>query len=174
MPRSLADGHVKIAVMSTIPADPRKPTLTELEAGIDGCRRIAKSGFKLGPTDSEKVEDADLCSTSKSEVLAQGNAEFAMSIFRYFDEQGKAETGTGGQIADQLFQALKTKGTTVWLAKRFTSKLATEAWAVGDEVEVFEVVVDNLRDAEYSGFIKKDVPGSVTDFWLNGEVATGA
>ena len=33
--KSLADGRTKLAILSTAPADPSAPTVTELTAGID-------------------------------------------------------------------------------------------------------------------------------------------
>jgi hypothetical protein len=175
MPRSLADGHIKLSIMSTKPADPLAPTTTELAAGIDAAQRILSSDFKLGPVASDTVDEKDLSQEGNVKVLTTSNYEANLTPFRYFDTAtGVAEVGTGGEIGDNVFQALKAKGSRVWVAKRFTSKKSTEAWAATDEVEVYELVTDNASDAEATGYIKKNVPVSVENAWLNGTVAAGA
>ncbi|HEY1175509.1 MAG TPA: hypothetical protein VGF17_05080 [Phytomonospora sp.] len=174
MPRSLADGHVKLSIMSTKPADPKNPTLAELNAGIDAAQRILNSDFKLGPVASDTVDEKAIGQEGNVKVLTTSNFEANMTPFRYFNTStGVAETGTGGEIGDGVFQALKVKGSRVWVAKRFTSKKSTEPWAATDEVETYEVVTDNAADAEASGYIKKNVPMTVEDAWLNGTVAAG-
>ena len=174
MPKSLADGRVKLSIMSVKPADPLAPTVTELAAGIDAAMRILSSDFALGPTASDTVDEKPIGQEGNVKVLTTSNYEGNLTPFRYFDGTGKAETGTGGEVGDAVFQALKVKGSRVWIAKRFTSKKSTDAWAANDEVEVYEVVSDNSSDGEASGYIKKRCPISVEDAWLNGTVAAGA
>jgi len=171
---SLADGRIKLSIMSVKPANPLSPTVTELEAGIDAAMRILSSDFKLGPTASDTVDEKPVGAEGNVKVLTTSNYEGNLTPFRYFDGTGKAETGTGGEIGDNVFQALKVKGSRVWIAKRFTSKKSTDAWASGDEVEVYEVVTDNAVAAEATGYIKFNTPVTVEDAWLNGTVATGA
>jgi hypothetical protein len=174
MPKSLADGRIKLSIMSVKPADPLAPTVTELTAGIDAAQRILSSDFALGPTASDTVDEKAIGQEGNVKALTTSNFEGNLTPFRYFDATGKAETGVAGEIGDAVFQALKVKGSRVWVAKRFTSKKSTDAWAADDEVEVYEVVTDNARDAEATGYIKKVVPLSVEDAWLNGAVAAGA
>ncbi|NUP03539.1 MAG: hypothetical protein HOW59_37015 [Nonomuraea sp.] len=171
---SLADGRIKLSIMSTKPVDPLNPTLAELNAGIDAAMRILSSDFKLGPVASDTVDEKPVGAEGNVKVLTTSNYEGNMTPFRYFDATGKAETGTGGEIGDAVFQAMKVKGSRLWVAKRFTSKKSAAAWAADDEVEVYEVVTDNAADAEATGYIKKNVPISVEDAWLNGTVAAGA
>lgn len=173
MPRSLADGHVKLSIMSTKPANPLACTLTELNAGIDAAQRVLSSDFKLGPVASDTVDEKAIGQEGNVKVLTTSNYEANLTPFRYFDGTGKAETGTGGEIGDAVFQALKVKGSRVWVAKRFTSKLSTAPWAATDETEVYELVTDNAADAEATGYIKKNVPVSVENAWLNGAAVAG-
>ena len=171
MPLSLADGRIKLSIMSTKPADPYAPTVAELTSGIDAAMRVLSSDFKLGPVASDTVDEKPVGAEGNKKVLTTSNFEANLTPFRYFDATGKAETGAGGEIGDAVFQALKVKGSRVWVAKRFTSKKSTDAWAASDEVEVYELVTDNAADAEATGYIKKHVPVSVEDAWLNGVVA---
>lgn len=171
---SLADGRIKLSIMSVKPADPYAPTITELTAGIDAAMRILSSDFRLGPVASDTVNEKPVGAEGNVSVLTTSNFEANLTPFRYFDATGAAEVGSGGEVGDAVFQAMKTKGSRLWIAKRFTSKKSTAAWAAGDEVEVYEIVTDNAADAEATGYIKKLVPVSVQDAWLNGEVAAAA
>lgn len=168
MPRSLADGKIKLSIMSVKPASMDGATLTELNAGIDAACSILASNFKLGPTGSDKQAEKSLCTAGNANSLGASNAEGEITIFRYFGTNGQAEVSGAGTIGDAAFQAVKTKGTTVWIAKRFTSKASTDPWAAGDEVQVYECLTDNPVDGEATGYIKKTIPLEVQDFILDG------
>lgn len=176
MPKSLADGRIKISIMTAKPVDPYKTTVAELNAGIDAACRIVSTDYNLGATASETVNEKALCQEGNATTPTTSNYEGSFTVFRYFDPvTGKAEsaaTGPGGDVGDAVFQALKMKGSRVWIAQRFTSKKSTDAWAAGDEIEVFEVVTDNPQSAGAEGYIKKKISLFVQDAWLNGEVAT--
>lgn len=173
MPRSLADGRTKLSIMAVAPVDPLAPTVTELEAGIDAACRILASDFKLGPSSSDKVAEKALCQEGNSNALGASNFEGTITAFRYFSTDGAAEPSTPPNIGDSVWQALKVKGSHLWIAKRFTSKKSTGPWTATDEVEVYEVLTDNGTDADASGYIKKIVALEVQDAWLNGTVAAG-
>ena len=51
MPKSLADGHIKIAILTTAPANLAAPTVAELNAGINAAARILASDWMFSPTD---------------------------------------------------------------------------------------------------------------------------
>lgn len=172
MPRSLADGHIKLSIMSTEPADPKAPTVTELEAGVQASAAILASDFKLGPVASDTVSEPSLEDTAAVKVMGASNFEGNLTLFRMFDEAtGAPETGVAGSIGDSAYQALNTKGGRVWIGKRFTSKEATEPWLAADEVEVYEVEPDNAQDGQATGYIKKTIPLQVNKGYLNGAVA---
>ena len=171
MPRSLADGKIKVSIMSTKPADPYAPTLTELSAGIDAAPKILSSGFKLGAVASETETEKPLSVKGNVKVFTISNYEGELQPFREFDA---TNPGISDTVGDLVYQALKTKGTKLWIAKRFTGKDSVAPWAAMDEVSVYEVTTDNPTDAEATGYIKKVVPLSVEDAWENGAVAAGA
>lgn len=165
MPKSLADGRVKVIMMSVAPADFKNVELGELAAGVDVSAAILSNGFALGPTASDTVDEKSLADEGNVNVMTSSNYEGSITAFRYFDGTGKADA-----TADQLFQALKVKGVPVWFAKRFTSKPSKDALAVDDELQVFEVRPDNAQDAEATGYIKKIVPLQVESAELNSKV----
>lgn len=178
MPLSLADGKTKFSVMTTAPADFEAPTVAWLNSGIPeaGCR-ILKSGFTLGHTDSDTVDESPLCRPGKGTAFSASNYEGELTIFRYFNlttGQFEATTaGTPGEVGDAVFQAHKVKGTTLWGAIRETSKDATEPWAEGDEVEVYEYVVDSWKRGDGTGYIKRIVKLGVV-FGEQNAVVAGA
>lgn len=172
MPKSLADGRTRVALLTQKPADPYAPTLTELNAGIDASCRLVASDYNVGPAASETVDEKELCVEGNAVAFGPSNATIEFSPFRYFDETGKAETGTAeGDIGDAVFQATKNKGTRLWIYQRETSKKSTDPWAAGDEVDGYEFLTDNPQHLERSGYIKRRIVGAYQDMFINGEVA---
>lgn len=167
MPKSLADGKIKLAILSVKPANPAAPTVAELNAGIDASSRVLSSDYTLGAVDSDKVAEKPLSQEGNSNAMGASNYQAAITPFRYFTSSGASEA-----VEDAVFQAVKTKGAGLWLAERQTSKRSTEAWAAGDEVSVFEVITDNpQKPSDAGGYIKRRVPMEVQDAWLGGTVA---
>lgn len=160
MPRSLAAGRTKLAVFATKPTGnlaALAPTVFTGTGVIDASCRVSREGFNLGATDSDSFSDPALCEEVAAETPGPSKYEGNLPVFRYFDAEGKAETGTGGEIGDALFQALKEKGTTLWIARRDTSRKSQEAWAAGDEYEIYEVITDEPKEAPQDGYIKRSV-----------------
>ncbi|MFF2822616.1 hypothetical protein ACFVRV_06135 [Arthrobacter koreensis] len=167
MPKSLADGRIKVVALSTIPADPFAPTVTELTAGVDISCRILSSDYTLGPTDSDKIAEKELCKEGNANALGPSNYTAAVTPFRYFDDTTKQ----ADPIEDAVFELLKEKGTTVYLYERQSAKKSTEPFAAGDEVEGYEVTTDNpQKPSDMGGYIKRRVPMEVQTAWLNGKV----
>ena len=165
MPKSLADGHIKVAVLTTAPADPDEPTPTELAAGIDASCAILASDFTAGPTDSDKVNEKALCTVNNANALGASNYALAMTIFRYFD----ATTKNSHATEDALWAALKVKGSEVWVYVRETAKLSTDAWANNDEIRFgCHAIVDELQPpSNQGGYIKSRAPFEVQTGWPN-------
>lgn len=158
MPRSLADGHEKIAVLTTKPTNPAAPTVLELNGGIDAACAILASDWNFGPTDSDTFSEPAVCEDSNAQSYGRSNGQFAATLFRYFTAGGAADA-----TADALFTALKLKGTTVWVYSRKTSKKSTDAWAATDEIRYgAEVLTDTPQEpSDTGGYIKTRVNGQV-------------
>jgi hypothetical protein len=156
MPKSLADGHVKVAVLTTSPANIAAPTTAELNAGIDASCRILSSDFAFGWADSDKVAEKALCDINNANAIAASNFTAGMTIWRYFN----AGTGVADPTEDSLWTAVKVKGTTLYIYARETGKLSTAAWASADElVAGGSFVVDNAQPpSDRAGFIKRRIP----------------
>lgn len=168
MPRMLADARTRVAVLTVEPADPRYPTVQELEAGIDASCNIAKSDYRLSPTASDSINDPALCSEGNAPTWGASNYEGTVSVYRFLDQDGATDP-----VGDTLYQALKVKGTTVWIVEREGPRYDV-AWADDDEVEVYEVITDNpQKPTDRSGYIKRTIPLGVQRAWLDGVVGGG-
>lgn len=171
MPKSLADGHSKLTFCTDKPADPGNPTAAELNAGIDASEAILASDFNWSATDSDKVNEKALADTSNANALSASNFQAGVTAFRMFD----ADTGAVDETEDEVFQALKVKGTELWGYLRETGKLASAAWATGDEIVLgLHVVTDNpQRPSNAGGYIKRRVPMEPQEGWPEIEVVAG-
>lgn len=156
MPKSLAQGHRKVAILTTPPSNPLSPTAAELTAGIDASARILDSDWTFGATDSDKVQEKSLVDLNNVNAISAGNLQAGMSIFRFFD----AVTGAPDVVGDSLYTATKAKGTTLYIYERETGKVATAAWATGDEISMgMQVITDAPQKPQGSdGYIKRRIP----------------
>ena len=170
MPKSLADGHIKLTILTTKPANPAAPTATELNAGIDVSCDVLASDFTWTSADSDKVAEKALCDTNNSNALGAANFSAGITLFRYFDETTKNADTT----EDAGYAAVKARGTTVWGYARETAKLSTEAWAAADEIYLgLEVLTDAPQRTDAGGYVKRRIPMEPQRGWENVVVATG-
>lgn len=126
MARSLANGHTKFTILTTEPANPKAPTLTELQAGIDASKSISSQDFAWSATASDTVNDPSLADATNSDVPTNENFDGSITVFRYY--------GTDAATEDAAYLAVKAKGTDLWCYARMTDKMATDAWAADDEI----------------------------------------
>lgn len=179
MPRSLADAKKRIAILTTKPEDPENPTLEELNGGLNASCRIVASTYAVGPQASETVDEKAVCEEGNVQGLSFSNYGAEFDIFRYFEEEtGLPETGTTGSeedIGDQLYQMLKTKGTTVWLYERETGMSSNTPYAADEPIEGYELLIDNPQKPEdQGGFIKRHIVGLVQKAWIDAKIAATA
>jgi hypothetical protein len=152
--RSLADGHTKVAVLTTAPSNPLAPTTTELNAGIDATSRILASDWVFGATDSDKVQEKSLADINNINALGASNLDAGMTIFRYYD----TVTGQPDATGDALFTACRTKGSTLYIYERQSGKLATAAWASTDPVFGMQVLTDEpQKPGDTGGYVKRRI-----------------
>lgn len=171
MPRSLADGRAKFVILPQRPADPLHPTVAELEDGIDASCRVLSSDYNVGPTASETVDEKPLCVEGNAQAPGPSNYQVEFTVFRYFDDEtGQAEESTTDDIGDAVYQAVKVKGTELYVYERFTSKKSTVPFADGDEVSGYHVVTDNPQKTDLGGYIKWRITTFPQDAWLHGVV----
>lgn len=166
--RVLAKGRTKFTILTTAPANPDAPTAAELEAGIDASCKVATQGFRFTMTASDTVDDSELCATGNAVAPGNDNAEVNFTGYRYYLDAGGVDPA-----ADELFAAVKEKGTVLWAYARSTDKLATEAWAASDEIYLgarFWIDWPQYDDT-IAGWKKWTTVGHVEQTWPNIVVA---
>lgn len=166
MPAVLADGRRRVRLLTTRPNDPSAVTVTEAEAGIKAECRILKSDYSLGATGSETVNDSVLCAEGNATTYGASNYSGSMTPIRYFTPEGTLDTE-----GDVVFEALREKGTTIYV-------LDSEGWhhedafEAGQEYDLYEVVTDNpQKPSDRGGFVKRVVPLGVQQAWENRVIA---
>jgi hypothetical protein len=172
MPRSLADGRTKFTILTDEPADPAAPTITELNAGIDASDRILASDFMFGAGDSDNVSEKSLAATNNANALGASNYSLAFTVFRFFDTTTKNAHAT----EDDVWSAVKVKGTELWVYARRNGKLSSAAWAASDEIFLGAEAVTDIPQppGDAGGYIKWRVPCEVQDAYPNILAAAGA
>lgn len=128
--KSLADGKKKITLLTAAPVNEDAPTALELNAGEDISCVVLDSDFNWTNTASATFDEKPAC--AKGQVLALGasNYDLALTYIREYLEAGGADVAG----LDAGYQAVKTKGSVVWIYVRETAKDSDEDWASGDEI----------------------------------------
>jgi len=168
--RTLAKGKTKFTVLTTAPADEEKPTVTELEAGIQASGVVLMSDFAWSAADSTTVAEDSLEDRETVDVFDSSTYNLGITLWRLLDDA----TGEPDPAAEALWEAVKTKGTEFWAYARETGKDATEPWVAGDEFYLGgRVASDNPQRLDGTGFIKRRIPLRNRQMFNNGVVATG-
>lgn len=153
MPKTLADGRIRVTVMTLKPANPRKPTVAELAAGKVISRKIMKSDYKLGATGDAEITETELCNKGAGKAFGETSYEGSVTPFRYLDPT----TGKPITQEDDAWALLKTKGTELWFAER-EGPDHDDADAEGQEVDVYHVVTSTpQKPSSREGYIKRTV-----------------
>jgi hypothetical protein len=163
MPKSLAIGAVKCAVLTVAPATPGALSLaTDLTSTncTDLSEAIMKSDYKLGATGADKVNEPSLADKLNASVPGASNYDATMSFFRYLDTDGKSDTA-----ADKAWTTFTGKGVRVWLVER-VGPPSGQPFAAGDVVDVYEVITDdNQPPKDYASYLKFGQPFHVQEVW---------
>lgn len=168
MPKSLADGKTKVTILPTAPADPKAITLEELTAGIEASCAILTSDYNVGAATSESVDEKPLCTPGNASTWGAENGTMEFSLFLEFDEDHKLDLESD---AGKAYEAVKYKGTEVYLVQRESSKTSKEDWEAGDEYEFFHGIADNPQHVDRTGYVKRKITAAFQEMELHGVVA---
>ena len=146
MPKMLSDAKRKLAFVPTL-ADKSAPTVAELTGAgaLEISCLVKMNGFNLGASGEDSVNDPALCARGNDSAPGKVNYEASMEFFRWTTpEEDKAwttftESGIGGFLVQRI------------------GKDFAEDFAVGDEVQVYEVITGTPRmltpdGGRYEGF----------------------
>jgi len=162
MPKTPAEANIKLVMLTTKPADWRKPKIAELNAGIDISTKILKSDYKFGPTASDTINEAALSAAGNSKDFGASNFDASITPWRYHDGTGKVAL-----TEDAVYQALKVKGTEVYMYERRGAH-HTQAFAAGDIVTGAWLTTDNPTPVnDLSGYLKSTIALGHRDFVLD-------
>lgn len=164
MPPNIRIDWVPAAGLTT----PGEPKATELNLGTNLTDAI-ETGYRLGATASDTDDSKTIGDEGNTETPTIGNYEAMLTIF-------KDDIGTGTNAVPQnasvfttvfnLFKAGRVEG---WLVKRLGYK-KTVAYAAGQEVSVFRVVNDYVRETDGDKGAPNRVEiefGALGEFYLN-------
>ena len=134
MANMLVDGNHKVAFVPAI-VNPASPKLTELSAAsaLDLSFAVSMADFLLGATGEEAINDPPLASTSNDTTPGRATYEAEMNFYRY-DTVGE----------DKAYVTFVDKGLPGFLVRR-KGKSAKIAFAIGDPVEVFQIITGKPR-----------------------------
>ena len=165
-PRTL-DGLERVRVSTTRPDNPGALTAVEADEFVTIECHILKSDFRLSPTASDTISDSLLCTVGNAVSYGASNYEGTVSPVRFLDEDGLPDPEN--DIAWDLF---KQKGTRLWILVS-EGPAHTEAFASGQEYDLYEVVTDSpQKPSDRAGWIKRTVPLGVQNAWLNRTIAS--
>lgn len=151
--KSAADGKKKFALLLTKPAG-AIPTAAELNAGIDFSCMVLDSDANFTNTASDRFNEKPACTVGNSQALGAANFDTALTFLREYLAGGGVDTAG----LDKAYQAVKVRGTTVWIYMRESDKLSTQPWAVGDEIHLGgEVISDAPMRVNNDGNIKRRI-----------------
>ena len=165
MPAMLADGRLRLRLLSEKPADPRAVTAAEANAGEKLECRILKSDYRLSPTASDTVPDTLLCAEGNAVTFGASNYEGSITPVRMLDEDGLADPDN-----DVAWDAAKKKGPKLWLLES-EGRAHEEDFETGDEYSLYEADTDNPQaPTDRTGWIKRTVPLGVQNAWLDHKI----
>ena len=149
-----ADGKKKFSLLLTKPAGPI-PTAVELNAGQDISCAVLDSDANWTNAASDRFNEKAACQKGNSQALGASNYDTALTFLReYLDAIGGPDK-VGG---DKGYQAVKVKGTTVWIYLRESDKDSTVPWAAGDEIHLGgEVISEAPMRVNNDGNLKRRI-----------------
>lgn len=160
MPIALADANIALVALKTKPADPRKPTATELNKGVRLECRVVKNTYNIGSAGSSTVSEVPLCAKGEGNLPGPPTFEGSLDVFRYYQADGAPSTEE-----DVAWELLKKAGTELWLYERESPKGYAPQFAENDEVDFYHVMTGQpTKPSNRSeGYIKRTVKLFVQD-----------
>lgn len=134
--RTLADGRITVVALDAAhkAADPKNPTVDELNAGQRLEMYVMKSDYKLGSKGSTSVEEPVLGAQGKGTVPGPAEYEGQMSVYWYFDDNGQYASSDDNKAWELLSQT----GREFDVYER-EGKLPTAPFAAGDRVDWYHI-----------------------------------
>lgn len=169
--KTLADGNTRVFLLATKPVDINAIKLTELTAAAPAVRNMSPSilsDFDLGPTGSDTIDEKALSAKGNAQVFGLTNYGGGFTVFRYLDPT----TGLPDATDDWAWAACKAKGSTLHIVVIENGKLANAAPIVGEEYSYYEMLTDDPKRGDRTGYIKYRIEGAIQDAALHKLIVT--
>jgi len=142
MAKQSANGYVKVAwILEADLTNPEFPSATELNTdGLDLSAAISWEDYALGSTGSDDIEDRALTDLGNAVSRGSANYEAVLDFFR--DKNNQASNS----VYVDAFNAFRSADVVGYLVTRVNDKPATNAFAAGDTVSVFKVIISYSAD----------------------------
>lgn len=143
MSDALVDSDVtKLAFLEGGFVDLDELTISEANDAVDFTCAAAK-GYTLAPVASNRLDQQSVCDTGPKERFTQENYEAQFDLYNEGDPTATEENSVF-LTARALFSERGVKGDII---RRISpTKGARDAFAIGDEIDVFGVELDHPRD----------------------------
>nr|DAE82708.1 MAG TPA: major tail protein [Caudoviricetes sp.] len=157
--KTLADGRITLWALTAKPANMAAPKLSEITAGKKISCRIMKNDYALGADSDTEITEQEMCKTGEGKAPGPTSYAGNITVFRYLNDDGKPDV-----TEDYLWDLIRKKGTTIWLAER-EGPVESKAAEAGDIVSVYEVVLGTPTKPSdrFAGYIKRTAKLNVMD-----------
>lgn len=165
MTRTLYDDDDKLAFLDALPDNwNTAPLASDLNAGEDWSLEIV-APFDLDATESARLDQRAIGEPTNTQAFGRKNATGTLDYFRHYDD------GQPDPAKDIVHTVASVPGSVLYLARREGGKPAAEPFAAGDEVSIWEVVVDVTQTPKEEGYRRARAPLAVRRFAKNVIVA---
>lgn len=141
MAKLMANGYMKVAWVPVAGiADAEFPTAAELNAGVDLSAAIAWEDYEVGAQASDDIEDRSIADLGNAVSRGSANYGATLDFFRDLDNANAAS------VYVDAFEAFRVANTVGYLVTRIGDKLATDAFAAGDNISVYKLLATTGTD----------------------------
>lgn len=135
MAKQQSNGFVRVVWVPTAGVvNPQFPTVAELNAGVDLSAAIAWEDYEIGMQGSDDIEDRAI--TDLGNAISRGTANYGATLDFFRDKNNTDATS----IYRTAFETFRTNRVSGYLITRVSEKVATAAWAAGDNISVFKLM----------------------------------
>lgn len=144
--RDQGNGRVRIAIGTAASIlDLAAPTVAEANALLNITEAVRWDGYDFGAQESDQIDDRSVADSGTAQL--RGFAQFGGAVPLFYPK--RLDTGS---ILRQAFNLLKTGRTELILLERVGFKDWNEAFAAGDNVNVYRIMNDGFNpDTEGDG-----------------------
>lgn len=157
--KTLADCRIALWALTTKPKDMAKISAEEIASGKKISCHIMKNDYALGADSDAEITEQEMCKAGDGKAPGPTSYAGNITVFRYLDDAGQPVAAD-----DFVWDLIKKKGTTIWLAER-EGPIESKDIAIGDIVSVYEVVLGTPTKPSdrFAGYIKRTAKLNVMD-----------